>query len=58
VALWLEMEEVPMQKSTLQESEAKLVIHKQGEALLKESLAEARRAGFTTSAEPRPACER
>jgi len=30
VALGLEMEEVPMQKSALQEFEAKLVIHKRG----------------------------
>jgi hypothetical protein len=30
VALGLEMEEVPMQKSTLQEFEAKLVLHQKG----------------------------
>jgi len=46
VALGLEMEEVPIQKSTLQEFEARLVIHKMGEALLKKSIAEARRAGY------------
>jgi hypothetical protein len=49
VALGLEMEEVPMQKSTLQEFEAKLVLHKRGEALLKKSMAEARRAGYLQS---------
>jgi hypothetical protein len=46
VALGLEMEEVPMQKSALQEFEAKLVLHKMGEALLKKSITEARRAGY------------
>ena len=46
VALGLEMEAVPMQKSALQEFEAKLVLHKQGEALLKKSIQEARRAGY------------
>ncbi len=45
VALGLEMEHVPMQKSALQELEAKLVLHEQGEALLKTSIDEARRAG-------------
>jgi hypothetical protein len=45
VALGLEMEEVPMQKSALQEFEAKLVLHERGEALLKKSIEEARRAG-------------
>jgi hypothetical protein len=49
VALGLEMEEVPMQKSTLQEFEAKLVLHKRGEALLKKSIEEARRAGYLQS---------
>jgi Transposase DDE domain len=43
------MEEVPMQKSTLQEFEAKLVLHKRGEALLKKSIEEARRAGYLQS---------
>jgi hypothetical protein len=46
VALGLEMEEVPVQKSALQEFEAKLVIHELGEALLKKSIDEARRAGY------------
>ena len=46
VALGLEMEEVPMQKSTLQEFEAKLVLHERGEGLLKKSIEEARRAGY------------
>jgi hypothetical protein len=49
VALGLEMEEVPMQKSALQEFEAKLVLHQQGEELLKKSIAEARRAGYLQS---------
>jgi hypothetical protein len=49
VALGLEMEEVPMQKSTLQEFEAHLVLHQQGEALLKKSIEEARRAGYLKS---------
>jgi hypothetical protein len=46
VALGLEMEEVPIQKSTLQEFEAKRVLHEMGEALLKKSIQEARRAGY------------
>jgi Transposase DDE domain/Transposase domain (DUF772) len=46
VALGLEMEEVPMQKSALQEFEAKLVLHERGEGLLKKSIDEARRAGY------------
>ena len=46
VALGLEMEEVPMQKSALQEFEAKLVLHEMEEPLLKKSIAEARRAGY------------
>jgi hypothetical protein len=46
VALGLEMEEVPMQKSSLQEFEAKLVLHEMEEPLLKKSIAEARRAGY------------
>lgn len=49
VALGLEMEEVPLQKSALQEFEAKLVIHEQGEALLKKSIDEARRVGYLKS---------
>jgi len=46
VALGLEMEEVVMQKSTLQEFEARLVIQEMEEPLLKKSIDEARRAGF------------
>ena len=46
VALGLELEEVPMQKSALQEFEAKLVLHEMEEPLLKKSIAEARRAGY------------
>jgi Transposase DDE domain/Transposase domain (DUF772) len=57
VALGLEMEEVPMQKSTLQEFEAKLVIHEMGEALLQQSIAEARRAGYLKSGKIRVALD-
>jgi hypothetical protein len=57
VALGLEMEEVPMQKSALQEFEAKLVLHKMGEALLKKSIAEARRAGYLRSRKIRVALD-
>jgi hypothetical protein len=57
VALGLEMEEVPMQKSTLQEFEAKLVLHQRGEALLKKSIAEARRAGYLQSRKIRVALD-
>ena len=57
VALGLEMEEVPMQKSTLQEFEARLVIHERGEALLKKSIAEARRAGYLQSRKIRVALD-
>src|SRR6266446_3497454 len=49
VALGLEMEEIPMQKSALQEFQARLVLRGQGEALLKKSIDEARRAGYVTS---------
>src|SRR5260370_41216524 len=45
VALGLEMEEVAMQKSALQECEAKLVLHEMEEPILKKSIEEARRAG-------------
>ena len=38
------MEEVPLQKSALQEFEAKLVLHEMEEPIL--SIAEARRAGY------------
>jgi hypothetical protein len=57
VALGLEMEEVPLQKSALQEFEAKLVIHEQGEALLKKSIDEARRVGYLTSRKIRVALD-
>jgi hypothetical protein len=40
------MEEVPMPKSSLQEFEARLVLHEMGEPLLKKSIEEARRAGY------------
>jgi hypothetical protein len=46
VALGLELEEVPMQKSALQEFEAKLVLQEMEEPLLKKSIDEARRAGY------------
>ena len=57
VALGLEMEEVPLQKSALQEFEAKLVIHELGEALLKKSIDEARRAGYLKSRKIRAALD-
>jgi hypothetical protein len=57
VALGLEMEEVPLQKSTLQEFEAKLVLHEQGEALLKKSIDEARRVGYLKSRKIRVALD-
>jgi hypothetical protein len=57
VALGLEMEEVPMQKSTLQEFEAKLVLHQRGEALLKKSIEEARRTGYLQSRKIRVALD-
>src|SRR5208337_4136823 len=57
VALGLEMEEVPMPKSTLQELEAKRVLHKRGEALLKKSIEEARRAGYLQSRKIRVALD-
>jgi hypothetical protein len=46
VALGREMEEVPMQKSALQEFAAKLVLHEMEEPILQKSIAEARRAGY------------
>jgi Transposase DDE domain/Transposase domain (DUF772) len=57
VALGLEMEEVPMQKSTLQEFEARLVIHEMGEGLLKKSIDEAWRAGYLKSRKIRVALD-
>ncbi|SRR5437016_145945 len=57
VALGLEMEEVPIQKSALQEFQARLVLHEQGEALLKKSIDEARRAGYVTSRKIRVALD-
>jgi hypothetical protein len=57
VALGLEMEEVPIQKSALQEFQARLVLHEQGEALLKKSIEEARRAGYLTSRKIRVALD-
>jgi len=53
----LEMEEVPIQKSALQEFQARLVLHEQGEALLKKSIDEARRAGYLTSRKIRVALD-
>ena len=57
VALGLELEEVPIQKSALQEFQARLVLHEQGEALLKKSIDEARRAGYVTSRKIRVALD-
>lgn len=57
VALGLEMEEEPIQKSALQEFQARLVLHEQGEALLKKSIDEARRAGYVTSRKIRVALD-
>jgi len=57
VALGLEMEEVPIQKSALQEFQARLVLHEQGEAVLKKSVDEARRAGYVTTPKIRVALD-
>jgi len=57
VALGLEMEEVPMQKSGLQEFEAKLVLLEMGEGLLQKSIAEARRAGYLKNGKLRVALD-
>ena len=57
VALGLEIEEVPIQKSALQEFQARLVLHEQGEALLKKSIDEARRAGYVTTRKIRVALD-
>src|SRR6058998_246003 len=57
VALGLEMEEVPIQKSALQEFQARLVLHEQGESLLKKSIDEARRAGYVTTRKIRVALD-
>ncbi len=46
VALGLAMEEEPIQKSALQEFEAKLVLHEKAEEILKISIDQARRAGY------------
>ena len=46
-----------MQKSALQEFQARLVLHEQGEALLKKSIDEARRAGYVTSRKIRVALD-
>jgi transposase len=57
VALGLELEEVPIQKSALQEFQARLVLHGQGEVLLKKSIDEARQAGYVTSRKIRVALD-
>jgi len=57
VALGLEMEEVPIQKSALQEFEAKLVLQEMKEPLLQRSIEEARRAGYLTSSKIRVALD-
>src|SRR5947199_8091321 len=58
VALGLEMEEVPIQKSALQECQARLVLHEQVEGPLKNSIDEARRAGHVTSRKIRDSLHR
>ncbi len=57
VALGLEMEEVAMQKSALQEFEAKLVLHEMEEPMLKKSIEEARRAGYLKTGKIRVALD-
>lgn len=57
VALGLEMEEVPMQKSALQEFEAKLVLNARGEQILKDSIREAKRAGYVKNRKIRVALD-
>jgi transposase len=57
VALGLELEEVPIQKSALAEFQARLILHEQGEALLKKSIEEARRAGYLESRKIRVALD-
>jgi len=51
------MEEVPIQKSALQEFEAKLVLQEMKEPLLQRSIEEARRAGYLTSSKIRVALD-
>jgi hypothetical protein len=51
------MEEVPMPKSALQELEAQLVLHEKGEARLKKSIHQARRAGYLQSRKMRVALD-
>lgn len=57
VALGLEMKEEPIQKSALQEFEAALVLHDQGEEMIKSSIQEARRAGYLKSRKIRVALD-
>jgi Transposase DDE domain/Transposase domain (DUF772) len=57
VALGLEMEQVPMQKSALQEFEAKLVLHEMEEPLLQKSIEAARRAGYLKNGKIRVALD-
>lgn len=57
VALGLEMEEVPMQKSALQEFEAKLVLQEMEEPILQKSIEEARRAGYLKNGKIRVALD-
>lgn len=57
VALGVELDARPFQKSVLQEFRAQLVVHEQQEAIFKESLAFAKRQGYfkgTGEAEDRP----
>ena len=57
VALGLEREEEPIPKRTRQEFEARWVIPEKGEARLKKSIAEARRAGYLQSRKIRVALD-
>ena len=49
VALNLEMEDEPIQKSALQEFEARLVLHEKGEEMIRISIQEARHSGYLKS---------
>jgi hypothetical protein len=57
VALNLEMEEEPIQKSALQEFEARLVLHEKGEEMIRISIQEARRSGYLKSKKIRVALD-
>ena len=57
VALGLQLEEEPIQKSALQEFEARLVLHEKGEEMIRISFQEARRAGYLKSRKIRVALD-